>query len=272
MIETVSLFPKLNELLISLLRSLTPEEWQQQTIAKKWKVKDVAAHLLDGNCRFISIYRDNYLPQPDQAIDSYERLVSYLNTINHEWVKASQRLSPALITDLLETTGKEYDNLVAQLNPDDDAIFSVAWAGQSVSKNWFHIAREYTEKWHHQQQIRDAVNRPGIMSEMFVYPLMATFVQGLPNTFRNVNALAGTAVNINIREGGGNWHLIKLSGEWKIITGAASDAAASIDLPANIAWKLFTKGLSPVAAEKETIIEGDIMLARKALELVAVMA
>jgi hypothetical protein len=272
MIETVSLFPRLNELLISLLRSLTPDEWQQQTIAKKWKVKDVAAHLLDGNCRFISIYRDNYLPHPDQAIDSYESLVSYLNTINHEWVKASQRLSPELITDLLESTGKEYDNLVAQLNPDDDAIFSVAWAGQSVSKNWFHIAREYTEKWHHQQQIRDAVNKPGIMSEMFVYPLMATFLQGLPHTFRNVQAFVGTAININISEGGGSWHLTKLSGQWEVIAGAASDEAASVILPANIAWKLFTKGISPGAAENEAIIEGDISLARKVLELVAVMA
>jgi uncharacterized protein (TIGR03083 family) len=272
MIETVSLFPKLNGLLISLLRSLTPEEWQQQTIAKKWKVKDVAAHLLDGNCRFISIYRDHYLPQPDQAIDSYESLVSYLNTINHEWVKAAKRLSPELITDMLESTGKEYDNIIAQLNPDDDAIFSVAWAGQSVSKNWFHIAREYTEKWHHQQQIRDAVNRPGIMSEEFVYPLMATFLQGLPHTFRNVEASAGTVININISEGGGSWHLTKTPAQWEIIAGLVSDAASSIVLPTDTAWKLFTKGLSPDAAEKTAIIKGDIALAQKVLELVAVMA
>jgi hypothetical protein len=272
MIETVSLFPRLNALLIPLLRSLTPEEWQQQTIAKKWKVKDVAAHLLDGNLRMISIYRDNHLLKPEYAIDSYESLVSYLNILNHEWVKAAGRLSTGLITDLLEHTGKEYDNLIAQLNPNDDAIFSVAWAGQAVSKNWFHVAREYTEKWHHQQQIRDAVNKPGIMGEMFVYPLMATFMQGLPNTFRNIQAPVGTAVNININEGGGSWHITKSPNQWEVIAGEASDAEASIILPTNIAWKLFTKGLSPGAAEKETTIEGDITLARKVLELVAVMA
>ncbi|MEJ7682555.1 MAG: hypothetical protein WKG06_32810 [Segetibacter sp.] len=28
------------------------------------------------------------------------------------------------------------------------------WAGEKKSKNWFHIAREYTEKWHHQMSSR----------------------------------------------------------------------------------------------------------------------
>jgi hypothetical protein len=37
------LFPKIEAKLIELLRSLTPEEWEKQTIAPKWKVKDVAA-------------------------------------------------------------------------------------------------------------------------------------------------------------------------------------------------------------------------------------
>jgi hypothetical protein len=35
----------------------------------------------------------------------------------------------------------------------------VAWAGEAESKNWFHVARDYSEKWHHQQQIREAVSQ-----------------------------------------------------------------------------------------------------------------
>ena len=33
--------------LIDLLQSLSSEEWNLQTIAPRWKVRDVAAHLLD---------------------------------------------------------------------------------------------------------------------------------------------------------------------------------------------------------------------------------
>lgn len=45
-IEVTHLFHKLDEKLIVLLKSLTEEEWQMQTVAKLWKVKDVAGHLL----------------------------------------------------------------------------------------------------------------------------------------------------------------------------------------------------------------------------------
>jgi len=37
---------------------------------------------------------------------------------------------------------------------------AVDWAEEMESKNWMAIAREYTEKWLHQQQIRDAIQQP----------------------------------------------------------------------------------------------------------------
>ena len=56
------LFPKLEELLIELLSSLTPAQWEQPTIVSKWKVKDVAAHLLDTQLRKLSLARDGHFP------------------------------------------------------------------------------------------------------------------------------------------------------------------------------------------------------------------
>ena len=48
---TAHLFPALDARLIDLLRSLSPDDWERQTIAPKWTVKDVAAHLLDTQLR-----------------------------------------------------------------------------------------------------------------------------------------------------------------------------------------------------------------------------
>ena len=42
-IETLHLFSILDRKLIELLKSLTLEEWNSQTVAKLWKVKDVAS-------------------------------------------------------------------------------------------------------------------------------------------------------------------------------------------------------------------------------------
>src|SRR5690348_9137597 len=46
-ILTAHLFPKVDGLLLELLRSLSPEDWEKQTVSGRWRVRDVAAHLLD---------------------------------------------------------------------------------------------------------------------------------------------------------------------------------------------------------------------------------
>jgi hypothetical protein len=53
-IQTLNLFPVLNNLLIELLTSLEPGDWNKPTIAPLWTVKDIAAHLLDTNMRAIA--------------------------------------------------------------------------------------------------------------------------------------------------------------------------------------------------------------------------
>ena len=146
-------------------------------------MKDIAAHLLDGNIRTLSLSRDKHVLVPGRNINNYRDLVDYLNSLNAEWVIAMKRMSPSILTELLEVTGKEYSKYIASLDPHADAIFPVAWAGEHVSKNWFHVAREYTEKWHHQQQIREATGKPGIMTKKLFYPVLNTFMRGLPQYF-----------------------------------------------------------------------------------------
>jgi hypothetical protein len=61
-------------------------------------------------------------------------------------------------------------------------VFSVAWAGEAESKNWFHVARDYSEKWHHQQQIREAVGQTAELLTPALYrPLLDTLLRDLPH-------------------------------------------------------------------------------------------
>src|SRR5687768_2964606 len=95
-IDVVDLLPVLDRKLIELLKSLSQEEWAMQTIAKLWTVKDVAAHLLDGNIRILSMLRDEY--QGEKAtISSQQDLIDYLNGLNADWVKAMKRVSPKML-------------------------------------------------------------------------------------------------------------------------------------------------------------------------------
>ena len=180
-IPTLHLFPILDSKLIELLKSLSKEDWNKQSIAPLWKVKDIAAHLLDGNIRTLSMLKDNYYGESAKNIDSYQDLVRYLNRLNSDWIAAMKRVSPAILIELLESTGKQYHDYLCTLPPFDKAAFSVAWAGEEESQNWFHIAREYTEKWHHQQQIRLAVGRENeLYSKELYFPYLQTSMRALP--------------------------------------------------------------------------------------------
>ncbi len=101
-IEVAHLFAKIDTLLIDLLQSLNEAEWQMPTVAKQWCVKDIAAHLLDGNLRTLSIQRDQYFGETPIGIESYQDLVTWLNQLNATWVAASKRLSPQVLVMLLK--------------------------------------------------------------------------------------------------------------------------------------------------------------------------
>jgi uncharacterized protein (TIGR03083 family) len=270
-IHTLHLIHKLDEKLVALLRALKPEDWEKPTLARQWNVKDVAAHLLDGNIRGTSMLGYNFFGERPGEIQTYQDLVNFLNQLNADWVKAMKRVSPQVLIELLEVTGKQYYQALAALPPFEPALFSVAWAGQSESPNWFHIAREYTEKWHHQQQIREAVGMQGIMTKEFFLPLMDTFMLALPHAYRHTEAPAGTGIRITVTEAGGEWKLLRQKNTWKL-TQKMEEPTAEILLDPATAWKLFTRGLPPEEARQRIQLEGRHELGEPILSMLTVMA
>ena len=273
MIETVHLFPELDRQLLSLLRSLKPEDWRRPTIARKWTVKDIAAHLLDGNLRSLSIARDGHLVPPNRDLETYQDLLVYLNELNASWTKAFERVSPALLIELLDITGKQYCDYLKSLDPNGQAIFAVAWAGETQSKNWFHIAREYTEKWHHQKQIRDAVGINGLMTRELFYPFIDTLMMGMPHNLRDFSLPEDSSIRIAIdSEIGGDWLFTRKQDRWVRNRDGHTNVNASVTIQPEDAWKLFTKGKRPEDLQENLQISGDRKLVFAALSMIAVMA
>ena len=59
-LDTAPLFPELHAELLSFLRALEPADWERPTVAGAWRVRDVAAHLLDGELRTLAAHRDGH--------------------------------------------------------------------------------------------------------------------------------------------------------------------------------------------------------------------
>src|SRR5438876_5097547 len=240
-ILTAHLFPKLDGMLIELLRSLAQEDWEKQTVSPKWTVKDVAAHLLDTSLRGVSIGRDGYVVESPRITCAAD-LAAFINRLNSEGVIVYRRLSPPVLIRLLEVASKSLTEFHASLEPYAAAPYGVSWAGEEKSANWFDTAREFTERWHHQQQIRLAVDKPGIMTRELYYPVLDCFLRALPFTYRSVSAKPGTHLQINVSgECGGSWYLSLAEQAWQITEEPLGVMLSERTIPQDIAWGIFTK-------------------------------
>jgi uncharacterized protein (TIGR03083 family) len=266
------LLRRVDNQLIDLLRSLASGEWEIQTIAPSWKVRDVAAHLLDTALRKLSVVRDSCYVEAVE-IRSPQDLITLVNRLNQEGVTVYRRLSPPVLVDLMQVACEQSARFHESLDPFAPAAFAVSWAGEEKSLNWFDTARELTERWHHQEQIRLATNRPGIMVPDLYHPVLDCFVRGLPYLYRDVDATVGTVLLLEISgDCGGKWFLSRSSTGWGFVNGPVVDLASRMTIPQALAWRLFTKGIDRKSARAQLTIEGDPDLGEKVLSLTAIVA
>lgn len=265
------LLRQVDEKLIEVLRDLRPEEWNLQTLAPAWRVRDVAAHMLDTVLRKLSMVRDLcFVEQPE--IHSEQDVISLVNRLNREGVVVYRRLSPAVLVEMTQSACIQSADFHESLDPFAQAAFNVSWAGESQSLNWFDTARELTERWHHQQQIREATNRPGIMTPELYGPVLDCFVRGLPHAFRAVDARRGTTVQLDIYGScGGTWLLTKSDSTWSFANSLTTEPAARVAIPQQIAWRVFTKGIPRADAIAQSTLEGDRALGERVFQLTAIV-
>lgn len=262
--------------LITLLRQLGPAQWASRTLSPKWTIKDIALHLLDGNVRALSMGRDGFFGVKSPEIRSYGDLTAFLNQLNHDWVHALQRMSPEVLIAFLETTNEQVVAYYRTLDPGGQALFSVAWAGESVSTHSFHLAREYTEKWHHQMQIRQALGiEADLLEARWQLPYLHTSFYALPNRLQQIPAPEGTTLRVRItgsvqveigveKTAHGHWLLRE--------DGLQGHVSAQVTVPDTLVWRVFSKEIAPGEAMSLSQTEGDPAVCSAFFDTVAVMA
>jgi uncharacterized protein (TIGR03083 family) len=159
--DTRALFRPVSSELVALLRRLPADAWQRPTIAGSWVVRDILAHLVDLTFRRLSFHRDGMPPPPpSRPITSEKDFIDFINGLNRDFVDATRRFSPRVLTDLFEKGSADLADFFEQLPLEAPALFPVSWAGEQTSEGWFDVGREFTELWHHQAQIHLAVGAP----------------------------------------------------------------------------------------------------------------
>jgi hypothetical protein len=205
-------------------------------------------------------------PPPPRTIGSDRDLVDFINTLNAQWITSAKRLSPRVLTDLYERASSEAADWFESLPLEAPALFPVSWAGEHASDGWFDLGREFTELWHHQQQIRMAVGADDLADPRYLSAVIDVALRGLPHAFRNVKAEPGQTVAIDISgASGGLWTLAREDQRWTLWRGDSPSATARVRLNDRTAWQLLFNALSEDDAAHAVHIEGSTDLGRPLL-------
>lgn len=253
--------------LIDLLRDVQPDEWQRPTACAPWLVRDVVAHLLGNDLSRLARTRDGHTgnsPRPG------EPLPAFIHRFNQEWVSAASRVSPAVLVDLFDTTSPQVLRMWRDL--DLDALGGpVSWAGPDPAPLWLDCARDFTEYWVHQQQIRDATDRPDTGGPTVVHMVLDTFLRALPHTLAHREDVEGTVLTVEVDgPGGGIWSWQRSGHHWRW-TSDGPAAATTLTTDPDTLWRLCVCGIEPHNARHRVTVRGNTELADAALQIVSII-
>jgi uncharacterized protein (TIGR03083 family) len=266
-IDARSLFAPEHAALMGTLRGLSPADWEREAVPG-WTVRDLAAHVL-GDCYGRLGHRDGHRSRAAPAPG--ETLEAFIHRANQAWVDAFARVSPAALTDTLDLVGGQTARFFASVDPDVPSI-GVSWAGVDPAPMWLDTARELTEYWTHRQQIRHAVGHGTDTDPRIFGVVLDTFMRALPHTLREVDAPAGTRVRVRVDgPAGGVWTAAATGERWSLAGPDAGTPDARVDLDAETAWRLCTRGIEPATAVARARIGGDRALAEAACRIVSIV-
>ena len=225
-ILTAHLFPRIESSLIELLRSLSAEEWQMQTVSPRWKVKDVAAHLLDTQLRKLSLVRDGCAPELPAAGPP----TALINRLNEEGVAVYGRVSPR--PDRADGIGFAPERRISPVARSlrGGGVSRELGRRRGLEKLVRHGARI------HRALAPSAANPAGHWTAGYhdsraLPPGAGLLPAGAAHTYRNVPAEKGTLLRVDIAgDCGGTWQLVCEPDRWRLVAASAIAPACRVSI------------------------------------------
>ncbi|MFD5385762.1 maleylpyruvate isomerase family mycothiol-dependent enzyme [Streptomyces sp. NPDC127074] len=267
-IDARSLFAPEQAALMATLRGLASADWGKEAVPG-WTVRDLAAHILGDFYGRLARDRDGHQDGPGFALG--ETLEAFIHRINHEWVDAHRRVSPAALTDTLDLVGGKVSRFFETADLEEPSL-GVSWAGVDPAPMWLDSARDFTEFWTHRQQIRHAIGQETDVDPRFLSVVLDTLMRALPHTLREVTAPVGTQAQVLIGgPAGAAWTVTATGFGWSLVEPDDERPAVVVRLDAETAWRLCTRGIQPDTALARVRIDGDRQLAEAVCQIVSIV-
>lgn len=110
------------------------------------------------------------------------------------------------------------------------------------------------------------------MTRELYYPVLDCFMRALPYAYRDVPAEPGTMAQFDVSgECGGSWFLFSDGGAWTLNASSIGTKISQTTIPQEIAWRIFTKGISRAAAQAQIQVTGDSEIGHHILGMVSIV-
>ena len=254
--------------LLRLLGELTPQDWERPTAAAPWVVRDLVAHLLGDDLARLARSRDGHrvgTPAP------HEEFAAFIHRLNDEWVRAAARLSPQLLIDMLQATSPQVVAFWGQADLDATGE-PVSWVSPDPAPVWLDCARDFTEYWVHQQQIREATGRTVATDRLALHTVLDTFLRAMPRTLARQDRPPGAQLIVTVAgPAGGRWNWLREGERW-CPSDASGGRTTTIAVDhADVLWRLCVRMIEPQEAQQRVRITGDHAVAAAALQIVSII-
>jgi len=246
-----------------LLASLDEHEWLAPSPLPGWSVKDNVAHIIGTEAMLAGE------PGPGVEIDrvAHEHVRNDIGAFNEQWVESFRTVpAPDVLARFRELTSTRLATLQAM--PDDEwSAESFTPAGKDTYGRFMQI--RVFDCWLHEQDIRDAVDRPGHeygLAVEVVLDEMATalgFVVG-----KKAGAVAGDRVTFALTDGGAvvrQFH-VEVGDRAALVPQLSAPPTVTLTMPVGVMTRRCAGRVSSDGLLDQVVIDGDHELATKILE------
>ncbi|CAM3716019.1 maleylpyruvate isomerase family mycothiol-dependent enzyme [Kibdelosporangium persicum] len=240
-----------------LLAELPEEQWKTPTALPGWSVQDVVAHIVGTELNL-----SGKQPPEVPGVREYPHVHNDIAALNECWVESMRAQSPADVHRLFrEATATRAEALTAMSEEDFDAP---SWtpAGQDTYARFMRI--RVFDCWMHEQDVREAVDRPGHESgdpaEMSLDEISVAlgYIVG-----KKAKAPQGSSVTFDL-DGPVRRRLhVQVDGRATVVPQLAGEATATLTMSSTVFTRLAGGRMPVELGFGRTTVKGDADLAEK---------
>jgi uncharacterized protein (TIGR03083 family) len=245
-----------------LLAGLSDDEWAMATPLPGWDVQDNVAHMIGTEMMMSGE------PAPDVEIDREvaTHVRNDIGAFNEAWIESLRATDPADVrAQFIELGARRLEALDAMTQDEWDEV-SFTPAGKDTYGRFVQI--RVMDCWMHEQDIRDAVGRPGNETGLPVEVMLDEVTTALGFVVgKKAGVQKGESVTFALTENGSVVREIHVAvdGRAAVVDSLPGPATTTLTMPVGVMTRRCAGRVAPDELRDQITIEGDADIAERVL-------